>query len=128
MSKGKILIMGATGVAGTWLTRRAIESGYDVRAMVRSTSNRDGFEGLDVEFFEVVLIEGFAWLRGAKQAPLLTRARIKFLALNLDFSIAKTREKLGYDPQTNFRDGMKSALDWAASQGWIEPASERKAG
>jgi len=342
MSKGKLLITGATGMVGTWLTRRAIESGYDVRAMVRSTSNRDGFEGIDVEFFEadmanpeslpaaldgvdfvvntaahvgdwgpaekfrainvvaleamlvaarnhgqlkrwiqisslgvysaehhhgtdetvapdlsgfdgytqtkaeaevvlnryidqhkfpaailrpgfiygpgdrhvvpriierlsagqmkligdgkkmmnntyagnlvdgimlalendaangetfnirdgrlvsreefvgaishymglpmpkkvpewlarraVVLIEGFARLRGAKQAPLLTRARIKFLALNLDFSIAKAQEKLGYDPQTDFREGMKSALDWAASQGLIEPASERKTG
>ena len=78
----------------------------------------------------VGFIEGFARWRGATQAPLLTNARIKFLALNLDFSIAKAKEKLGYAPQTDFRDGMKVALDWASSQGLINPtgSSDKKAG
>ncbi|MCM2372943.1 NAD-dependent epimerase/dehydratase family protein [Aporhodopirellula aestuarii] len=76
----------------------------------------------------VGFIEGFAKMRGATEAPLLTNARIKFLALNLDFSIAKAQEKLGYEPKTDFRDGIKIALDWAASQNLISPATERKAG
>ncbi len=76
----------------------------------------------------VGFIEGFAKLRGATEAPLLTNARIKFLALNLDFSIAKAQEKLGYQPKTDFRDGIKTALDWAASENLIAPASDRKAG
>lgn len=76
----------------------------------------------------VVFIEGFARLRGATQAPLLTQARIKFLALNLDFSIAKAQEKLGYEPQTDFRDGIQEALDWTAEQGLITPAAQRSAG
>jgi nucleoside-diphosphate-sugar epimerase len=67
----------------------------------------------------VGFIEGFARLRGATSAPLLTNARIKFLTLNLDFSIAKAKEKLGYDPQVDFADGMKIALDWAASENLI---------
>lgn len=70
-------------------------------------------------------IEGFAKLRGATSAPLLTSARIKFLTLNLDFSIAKAQEKLGYDPQVDFREGMRKALDWASEQGLI--TSESKA-
>lgn len=69
----------------------------------------------------VGLIEGFARLRGATQAPLLTGARIKFLVLNLDFSIAKAQEKLGYAPQVDFKDGIQEALQWATEQGWITP-------
>ena len=78
----------------------------------------------------VGFIEGFARLRGATKAPLLTNARIKFLAVNLDFSIAKAQAKLGYQPQIDFREGMKTALDWAASQGLITQTatSEKKAG
>ena len=78
----------------------------------------------------VGFIEGFARLRGATSAPLLTNARIKFLAVNLDFSIAKAQEKLGYQPRVDFREGMKTALDWAASQGLIKQseASGQKAG
>lgn len=76
----------------------------------------------------VGFIEGFAKLRGATEAPLLTNARIKFLCLNLDFSIAKAQKKLGYEPKTDFRDGIKTALDWAASEGIITPDASRKAG
>ena len=58
-------------------------------------------------------IEWFARLRGATQAPLLTRARVKFLTQNLDFSIAKAKTVLGYAPQVDFREGMEEALRWA---------------
>ena len=44
--------------------------------------------------------------------PLITQASLKFAGLNLDFSIAKARTMLGYEPRTPFREGMKSALDW----------------
>jgi nucleoside-diphosphate-sugar epimerase len=63
------------------------------------------------------VIEGFARLRGATQAPLLTRARMKFLTLNLDFSIAKAKEKLGYRPKVDFQEGMRAALDWLMGKG-----------
>jgi len=55
-------------------------------------------------------IEGIARLRGASEAPMLTQGRIKFLTLNLDFSIDKAKHLLGYQPQVDFRDGIGEAL------------------
>ena len=65
----------------------------------------------------VGIIEGIARARRKPEAPMLTRARIKFLTLNLDFSIAKAKEKLGYRPRVDFSEGMRRALDWAAKTG-----------
>lgn len=65
----------------------------------------------------VVPIEWFARLRGATEAPLLTRARIKFLTLNLDFSIDKAKAMLGHESRTDFQEGMKEALQWADRAG-----------
>lgn len=56
-------------------------------------------------------IEWFARLRGKKTPPLLTNAQIKFMTLNLDFSIAKAKKELGYQPRVDFRDGIRIALD-----------------
>jgi nucleoside-diphosphate-sugar epimerase len=64
----------------------------------------------------VPFIEGWAKFRGRQEPPLLTRATIKFMALNLDFSIAKAQAKLGYQPRVDFRDGMRDALDWATGK------------
>lgn len=58
-------------------------------------------------------LETFAKLTGATQAPLLTGARIKFMTLNLDFSIAKAKRVLGYQPRVDFRDGIIETLDAA---------------
>ncbi|NUQ65158.1 MAG: NAD-dependent epimerase/dehydratase family protein [Pirellulales bacterium] len=58
-------------------------------------------------------IEGLARARGKTEAPMLTRARIKFMTVNLDFSIAKGKEMLGYQPRVDFQEGMRKALDWA---------------
>ncbi len=57
------------------------------------------------------LMEGGAKLLGSRQAPLLTKARYKFLGLNLDFSIAKAERLLGYRPAIDFIEGMRIALD-----------------
>jgi nucleoside-diphosphate-sugar epimerase len=56
------------------------------------------------------LMESTWKLLGKKEAPLLNSARIKFLGLNLDFSIDKAIRKLGYKPSTDFRDAMKASL------------------
>jgi nucleoside-diphosphate-sugar epimerase len=64
----------------------------------------------------VPFIEGWAKFRGATEPPLLTRAAIKFLALNLDFSIDKAKRDLGYRPQVDFQEGMNEALDWATGK------------
>ena len=60
-------------------------------------------------------IEWIARARGATEAPLLTRARIKFLTLNLDFSIDKAKRILGYRPRVDFREGIRDALDGSRS-------------
>lgn len=67
------------------------------------------------------VIEGFARWTGRQEAPLLTGARIKFMTLNLDFSIAKARRFLGYQPHVDFQEGIKEALDAA-----VRPGSVRK--
>ena len=68
--------------------------------------------------------EKLARLRGATQAPMLTQARFKFLALNLDFSIDKAKVTLGYQPRVDFHQSMRETLDWAAGAGLI-PAVKR---
>lgn len=58
-----------------------------------------------------------------REAPMLTKARLKFMTLNLDFSIDKAKRVLGYRPTVDFKDGMKEALDWATGKRSAEPAS-----
>jgi nucleoside-diphosphate-sugar epimerase len=61
-------------------------------------------------------IETLARLRGSPSPPYLTRAQIKFMTLNLDFSIAKAKRVLGYQPRVDFRDGIVAALDYATGK------------
>ena len=56
-------------------------------------------------------IERIAKLRGRKDPPFLTRAQIKFMTLNLDYSIGKAKRVLGYKPAVDFREGIRIALD-----------------
>lgn len=48
--------------------------------------------------------------------PRATQAQFKFAGLNLDFSIAKARTKLGYTPRVSFDEGMKKAVAWYRSE------------
>jgi nucleoside-diphosphate-sugar epimerase len=43
---------------------------------------------------------------------LLTQARLKFLGLNLDFSIEKAKRELGYQPRITFDQGMEKTIAW----------------
>lgn len=61
-------------------------------------------------------IEAVARLRGAAEPPLLTGAQIKFMTLNLDFSIAKAKRVLGYQPSIDFCDGIRIALEDATGK------------
>ncbi len=58
------------------------------------------------------LMERRARRRGATQAPRLTQARLKFLGLNLDFSIAKAKRELGYLPRVPFAQAMNETMAW----------------
>lgn len=77
---------------------------------------RPGHVPLWVARTAVPFIEGWAKFRGSQEPPLLTGAAIKFMALNLDFSIAKAQSILGYQPKVDFQQGMPEALDWATGK------------
>jgi nucleoside-diphosphate-sugar epimerase len=56
--------------------------------------------------------EGVFRRKNKPHPPRITQAQLKFAGLNLDFSIAKARTKLGYTPRVLFDEGMKQALGW----------------
>ncbi|MEO1993933.1 MAG: hypothetical protein ABGZ17_01490 [Planctomycetaceae bacterium] len=51
-------------------------------------------------------------LLGKQESPILSKARIKFLGLNLDYSIEKAKRDLGYAGAIDFQDGMEVTLEW----------------
>lgn len=63
------------------------------------------------------LMEGIYRLLGKTEAPLLSSARIKFLGLNLDYSIEKARRQLGYEPPVEFTDAMRETVAWCRAAG-----------
>ncbi|HZZ80776.1 MAG TPA: NAD-dependent epimerase/dehydratase family protein [Gemmataceae bacterium] len=56
--------------------------------------------------------EKLAKLRGSKKAPLFNFPRLKFLGYNLDFSIQKAMDQLGYRPRVNFEEAIGETMDW----------------
>jgi nucleoside-diphosphate-sugar epimerase len=58
------------------------------------------------------IMETYARRRGWATPPLLTRARVKFLGLNLDFSIEKAKRELGYRPRVSFSEGIEKTIAW----------------
>ena len=57
-------------------------------------------------------MENRARHRGSPAPPLLTQGRVKFLGLNLNFSIEKAKRELGYQPQVSFEQGMEKTIAW----------------
>jgi nucleoside-diphosphate-sugar epimerase len=62
-------------------------------------------------------LERDARREGATKAPRLTQARLKFLGLNLDFSIDKAKRELGYQPRVGFEEGMAQTVAWYRQNG-----------
>ncbi|MBA3312401.1 MAG: NAD-dependent epimerase/dehydratase family protein [Planctomycetota bacterium] len=54
---------------------------------------------------------------GKKEAPLPSMATVKFLGLNLDYSIDKARNRLGYAPSITFDQGMDRTFAWLRAEG-----------
>jgi nucleoside-diphosphate-sugar epimerase len=57
-----------------------------------------------------IVVEGGAKLRGARNAPIINKARFKFLGLHLDYSIDKARRILGYQPPYSFDEAIERAM------------------
>ncbi len=51
--------------------------------------------------------------------PMLTPARLKFLGLNLDYSIDRAKRELNYQPETDFQTGMRKTIDWLRQENKI---------
>jgi nucleoside-diphosphate-sugar epimerase len=66
-------------------------------------------------------VEAIARFRGRQTPPFLTRAQIKFMTLNLDYSIAKAKRVLGYRPRVDFHDGIVAALDYTTGKSKPSP-------
>jgi nucleoside-diphosphate-sugar epimerase len=60
--------------------------------------------------FLAAAVEGLAKLRGAKDPPIINKARYKFLGLHLDYSIEKARRVLGYQPPYRFEQAIERAM------------------
>ena len=58
------------------------------------------------------VLTAMARLAKAKEPPYITKTRIKFLSLNLDFDIKKTKDDLGYDPHISIEEGLRRTKDW----------------
>lgn len=58
------------------------------------------------------LLEGLYKILGKTEAPILSNARIKFLGLNLDYSIEKAKRELGYTGNRDFSEAMPETVDW----------------
>ena len=63
------------------------------------------------------VMEAVYRILGKQEAPLLSSARIKFLGLNLDYSIEKAKRELGYSPTTDFTDAMRTTMSWCRDAG-----------
>ncbi|MDP3790893.1 MAG: NAD-dependent epimerase/dehydratase family protein [Candidatus Omnitrophota bacterium] len=63
------------------------------------------------------VLTAIARLTKAKEPPYITKTRIKFLCLNLDFDIAKTRNDLGYVPRVSIEDGLRRTKEWMQKKG-----------
>jgi nucleoside-diphosphate-sugar epimerase len=63
----------------------------------------------------VSLEQGYRMLRratGVRTSPLLSRQAVQVLGRNQDFSTAKLREVLGWQPRVGYADGLSSTLAW----------------
>jgi nucleoside-diphosphate-sugar epimerase len=57
-------------------------------------------------------MEASARRRNDPEPPRLTQGRLKFLGMNLDFSIDKARRELGYQPRFTFDQGLAETMAW----------------
>lgn len=66
----------------------------------------------NLAYFLCDVIEGGARLLKSPEAPFITKTRLKFLSLNLDFDIEKTKAELGYAPRVSIEEGLRRTRDW----------------
>ncbi len=70
------------------------------------------------------VLEWRARRKGSTKPPIVNKARVKFLGLNLDFSCEKAKRELGYKPPYSFEEGMKITMTWFKEQGLVPPLEQ----
>ena len=65
------------------------------------------------------MLEGLFKMLGKDHAPTPSKAMIKFMGYNLDYSIQKAQRELGYEPKVDFKEGMAEAVAWAKDAGLV---------
>lgn len=58
------------------------------------------------------LMEISARLMNKKEPPLLTKTRLKFLSLNLEFDISKAQQQIGFENKVNIDQGLQLTKQW----------------
>lgn len=59
-----------------------------------------------------ILMETSARLMKKKEPPLLTKTRLKFLSLNLEFDISKAKQQIGFQNRVNIDQGLQLTKQW----------------
>lgn len=88
--------------------RRFIEAIADALGLPRPTKRPP----LWLAWSAAWIIDKGSRLVGRKSTPFINFTRLKFLGLNLDFSIEKAKRELGYKPRFTFDQAMKETTEW----------------
>ena len=74
------------------------------------------------------IMETCARLMRKKEPPLLTKTRLKFLSLNLEFDISKAQKELGFENTISIDQGLAITKQWIEdSHACDEPAEKKEA-
>ncbi len=93
--------------------RRFIEAVADAMGLPHPTLMPPFWLAYTVTWFS----EKLARLKGAKEAPQFNFTRLKFMGYNLDFSIQKAMDQLGYRPRVPFDEAISETMGYYKAQG-----------
>lgn len=98
---------------GKLVTKRQFANGIAKRAGIPEPKRS---VPLPVAKTAAKILEAIYRALGKKEAPLPSMATVKFLGLNLDYSIDKARNRLGYAPKVSFDEGMDRTFEWLRAE------------
>ncbi len=65
-------------------------------------------------------LELIATILSREQPPLLTRSRVNMMYDNIEYSVSKARELLGFEAGTSLGDGIRRTVDWYVQHGYLQ--------
>ena len=77
-----------------------------------------------VGYAAAAILEALYRAFGSKKPPVLTRMAVAVLAGSRSYSIAKAKDELGYEPDTDIDRGMREIREWVAKIGGIDALLE----